>query len=76
MQRPLNLVCPLQILEFALEAYFIKEVLLAVIGRPIRTIIVKPNAPFPMLSDALVVGNQLSAYLKEARSRGCVNIGL
>jgi hypothetical protein len=33
MQRPLNLVCPLQILEFALEGYFIKEVLLAEIGR-------------------------------------------
>src|SRR5262249_61260434 len=30
---------------------FIKEVLLADIDRPIRTIIVEPNAPFPLLND-------------------------
>jgi len=78
MQRPLNLVWPRQTLEHVLEGYFIKEVLLAEIGRPIRTVIVEPNAPFPLLNDALIVsfGTQLGAYLKEARSRGCVNIGL
>jgi hypothetical protein len=78
MQRPLNLVWPRPVLEQILEGHFIKEVLLAEIGRPIRTIVVEPNAPFPFLNDALVVsfGSQLDAYLKAARSRGCVNIGL
>jgi hypothetical protein len=78
MQRPLNLVWPRQTLEAILEGYFIKEVLLSEIGRPIRTIVVEANAPFPFLNDALVVsfGIQLSSYLKEARSRGLINIGL
>jgi len=78
MQRTLNLVWPRQTLEAVLEGYFIKEVLLSEIGRPIRTIVVEANAPFPFVSDALVVsfGTQLSGYLKEARSRGFVNIGL
>jgi hypothetical protein len=72
MQRPLNLVWPRQTLEAVLEGYFIKEVLLSEIGRPIRTIVVDANAPFPFLSDALVIsfGIHLSGYLKEARSRG------
>jgi hypothetical protein len=78
MQRSLNLVWPRQTLEAVLEGYFIKEVLLSDIGRPVRTIVVEANTPFPFLNDALVVsfGNQLSDYLKEARSRGFVNIGL
>lgn len=78
MQRPLNLIWQRPILEQILEGYFIKEVLLAEIGRPIRTVIVERNAPFPLLNDALIVSfrTQLGAYLKEARSRGCVNIGL
>jgi hypothetical protein len=65
-------------LEFVLESYFIKEVLLAEIGRPIRTVVVEPNAAFPLINNALIVsyGTELSAYLREARSRGCVNIGL
>ena len=78
MRRPLNLVWPRPILEHVLEGYFIKEVLLAEVGRPIRTIVVEPNAPFPLINDALIVsfGARLSAYLREARSQGCVNIGL
>jgi hypothetical protein len=78
MRRPLNLVWPRQTLEVILEGYFIKEVLLSEIGRPIRSIVVEANAPFPFLNDALVVSfsNHLSGYLKEARSRGFINLGL
>lgn len=77
-QIPLNLVWQRQTLEYVLEGYFIKDVLLAQIGRPIRTIVVEQNAPLPLLNDALVVsfGTQLSGYLKEARSRGFTNVGL
>ena len=78
MQRTLNLVWPRQTLETVLESYFIKEVLLAEIGRGIRTIVVEPNAPMPLLNDALVVsfGSSLAGYLREARVRGFNNIGL
>lgn len=77
-RRVLNLIWPRQTLEYILEGHFIKEVLLAEIGRPIRTIVVERNAPFPLLDDALVVSfkSQLSGYLKEARLRGRSNIGL
>jgi hypothetical protein len=78
VRRPLNLLWLRQTLEMVLEGHFIKELLLAEIGRPIRTIMVEPNAPIPILSDALIVsfGTQLAGYLKEARERGCTNIGL
>jgi len=78
MRRPLNLLWLRQTLDTVLEGYFIKEILLAEIGRPIRTIIVEPNAPIPIFSDSLIVsfGPQLAGYLKEARARGCTNIGL
>lgn len=78
LQRPLNLLWRRQTLEVVLEAYFIKEVPLAEIGRPIRTVVVEANAPAPILSDALIVsfGPEFAGYLKEARLRGATNIGL
>lgn len=77
-QRPLNLIWRRQTLESVLEGYFIKEVLLAKIGRPIRSIVVEPNQPVPILNDALVVsfGTEFADYLKEAYGRGVTNIGL
>jgi hypothetical protein len=78
LQRPLNLLWRRQTLEFVVEGYFIKEVLLAEIGRPIRTFVVEANAPVPVLSDTLIVsgGLEFARYLKEARGRGATNIGL
>lgn len=78
MRRILNLVWMRPIIEYVLESYFIKEVLLAEIGRPIRTVVVEANAPIPFLDDALVVsfGANLAPYLKEARASGHKNIGL
>jgi hypothetical protein len=77
-RRPLNLLWRRLTLEAVLEGYFIKEVLLAGIDRPIRTIVVDANAPMPLLSDALVVslGTEQAGYLREARGRGLTNIGL
>jgi hypothetical protein len=65
-------------LESVLEGYFIKEVLLAEIGRPIRTVIFEENAPIPFLNDVLAVslGPAVAGYLEEARARGFKNIGL
>ena len=78
MQRPLNFIWRRLSLDKVIEAQFIKEVLLADIGRPIRMVLVEPNGPVPILSDSLVAsfGTELADYLKEARSRGAKNIGL
>jgi Exostosin family len=77
-RRPLTLLWQRPTLEGVLEGYFIKEVLLAELGRPIRTVVIEANAPVPFLNDVLVVsfGDSLAGYLKEARSRGFKNIGL
>jgi len=78
LRRTLSLVWMRPTLESVLEGYFIKEVLLAEIGRPVRTIVVEQNAPVPFLNDALVVsfGPNLANYLKQAKANGFRNIGL
>lgn len=77
-RQPLTLLWHRPTLETVLEGYFIKEVLLAEIDRPIRTVVIEANAPMPFFSDALVVsfGPSLAGYLKEARAQGFKNIGL
>jgi Exostosin family len=77
-RKPLTLLWLRPTLETVLESYFIKEVLLAEIGRPVRTVVIEANAPMPFLNDALVVsfGPSLAGYLKEARVNGFKNIGL
>lgn len=78
VRQPLTLLWHRPTLEGVLEGYFIKEVLLAEIGRPIRTVVIEANAPTPLLNDALIIsfGANLAGYLKEARARGFKNIGL
>jgi hypothetical protein len=78
LRRPLNLVWSRKTLEVVLESYFIKDVLLAEIGRPIRAVVVEANAPAPILNDALIVsfGTEFAGYLREAHLRGAINIGL
>ena len=78
LQQPLNLIWRRLSLEKVLEGHFIKEVLLAEIGRPLRTVLVEPNAPVPILSNSLLVsfGTELANVLKEARARGATNLGL
>jgi hypothetical protein len=75
--RPLNLVVLRAVLDGVLEAYFIKEVLLAGIGRPIRLMAVEEPAELPLLSDALYLGfgGIAAHYLAQARAQGCRNLG-
>lgn len=77
-RQPLTLLWLRPNLEAVLESYFIKEVLLAEIGRPIRTVVVEENAPIPFLNDVLIAsfGTNLAGYLKETRARGFKNLGL
>jgi hypothetical protein len=78
LPRPLNLLWRRETLDFVVEGHFIKELLLAEIGRPIRTFVIEENEPAPILSDALIVSfkTEFATYLKEARARGATNIGL
>ena len=78
LRRPLNLIWHRQTLDRVLEGHFIEEVLLAEIGRPIRTVLIEPNASMPILNDVLVVsfGTEFADYLREARARGATNVGL
>jgi hypothetical protein len=77
-RQPLTLLWQRPTLEVVLEGYFIKEVLLAEIGRPVRTVVIEAKAPVPFMNDVLVVsfGNDLAGFLKMARGKGCKNIGV
>lgn len=77
-RRPLNLIGRRLELDMIWEAYFIKEVLLAKIGRPIRLLAFEDNAPLPMMDDVLIIsfGSTYAPYLRDARTRGFRNIGL
>lgn len=76
--RPLNLIWKRQELESVLESYFIKEILLAAIPRPIRTIAIEPNSPVPLFDDSIYFSfnNSFAKLIEEARNRGCRNLGL
>jgi len=78
LSRPLNLIWRRKIIDSVLESYFIKEVLLATLGRPIRTIAFEDNAPPPLMNDALIVSfnTELANYIRAARAQGCRNIGI
>jgi Exostosin family len=75
---PLNLVWQRSTLDFVLEGCFIKEVLLGLISRPIRTIVTDATEAPPLLDDMLVVslGPTAADHLRRARDHGCRNIGL
>jgi len=77
-RTPLNIICRRTQLDAALESYFIKETLLAKVGRPIRVMAFEDKAAMPLLGDALVIsfGTSLAPYLRAARERGCRNVGL
>lgn len=75
---PLNVIWNRATLDAVLEGQFIREVLLAEIGRPIRMMAFQPDDQMPFYNDALVVSfdNEFAGYLAAARKRGCKNIGL
>jgi hypothetical protein len=77
-RAPLNVIGRRVELDRIWETYFIKEVLLAKIGRPIRLLAFEDTAPLPMMDDVLVLsfGATYAPYLRDARSHGCRNLGL
>jgi hypothetical protein len=77
-KRPLSLLWRRSTLDTVLEGYFIKEVLLGGLERPIRLVAIEESARAPLLDDALVVslGTEMAPYLREARARGARNLGL
>src|SRR2546423_15269071 len=80
MQSPrlLNLLWFRKTLDSVMEGYFVREVLLGELARPLRLIVFERGARLPELDDVLVVSfnAELAEYLRYLRSRGCRNIGL
>ena len=70
-QLPLNVIWRRRTLDFVPEAYFIGQVLLGDLGRPVRTIAVEQISQAPFLEGTLVVSmtTEFYGYLAEARRR-------
>jgi hypothetical protein len=70
--RPLTVIWRRRTLDLVPESYFITQVLLADLGRPVRTIAVEQLTDAPFVPGALVVSmkTEFAGYLAEARRRG------
>jgi hypothetical protein len=76
--RPLNLIWKRTTLDYVLEGYFVKEVLLAGLGRPVRQFAVDDNQNIQLGNDLLFVTFELDMVkpLLEAVESGCRNGGV
>lgn len=76
--RPLNFVWRRATLDFVLEGYFIREILLGALARPIRMMPLEDDERVAIGPDSLVasLGTEAAALLKDARQRGVKNVGL
>ena len=77
-ERPLNFLWRRATLDFVLEGYFIREILLGALDRPLRVIPLEDDQPVPFGHDMLIasLNTEAAPLLKEARARGFRNIGL
>jgi hypothetical protein len=77
-RRPLNFIWRRATLDFVLEAYFIREILLGTIGRPVRVFPFEDNQRVAIGPDTLLasLGTQAAPLLRDARQRGVTNVGL
>jgi hypothetical protein len=77
-QRPLNLVWRRASLDRVLEGYFIKEVLLGGVRRPVRQVLLEDNGGGTLEHDSLfvVLRGDLSDVVRAARENGLQNIGV
>jgi hypothetical protein len=71
-QQPLNVIWRRRTLELVPESYFIENVLLGDLGRPVRIIPVEQIPETPFIEGSLVVSKatEFFPYLAEARRRG------
>src|SRR5580704_323177 len=76
--RPLTFLWRRKSLDAILEGYFIKETLLAAIGRPVRVVPFEDDQPVPLGPDTLIggLGAEMAPLLAQARARNVANIGL
>lgn len=76
--RPLNFVWRRAALDLVLETYFIREVLLGALPRPIRMVPFEDNERIVIEPDTLVASfsTEAAPLLKDARQRGVKNVGL
>jgi hypothetical protein len=77
-RRPLNLIWRRTTLDSVLEGYFIKEVLLAELARPVRQFALEDNQRVNGGDDMLFVtlGTEFADQLRMAAEAGCRNLGV
>ena len=77
-QRPLKLIWRRTSLDRVLEGYFIKEVLLAGLRRPVRQVMLEENIGGHLGHDSLfvVLRGDLSDVVRAARENGMQNLGI
>jgi hypothetical protein len=76
-ERPINLVWRRTMLDGVLESQFLRQVVLAGIGRPQRWIAVEDGQALPDMDDLLVCSfGDCGSYLRELRSNGRRNLGV
>jgi len=76
--RPLNLIWRRSTLDYVLEGYFVKEVLLAGLRRPVRQFAVDDHQSLQLGNDLLFVtfGSDMVKPFLEAVEMGCRNVGV
>ncbi len=76
--RPLTFIWRRATLDSVLEGYFIKDVLLAGLRRPVRILSVEDDQPIPLGPGTLLgsLGPEMAPVLQQARAHGIPNVGL
>ena len=76
--RALNVVCDRVSWDFVPESYFIREVLLGGLRRPVRVLPLEENETLPLMNDLLVIchENRMRSFIGQAVQRGIRNLGV
>ena len=78
MSRALNLVCDRAVWDFVMEGYFIREVLLSGLQRPVRVFPLEADQNLPVRNDLLVVSlyNAMEPFINRVIQSGAKNVGV
>lgn len=78
MQRALNVVCDRATWDFVMECYFIREVLLSGLTRPVRVFPLEPEQGLPVQNDLLIVSlcNTMEPFINRVIQAGAKNVGV
>lgn len=78
MLRPLNVICPQKDWDYLMEGYFIREVLLGGLQRPVRVFPLEVGENVPVANDLLVVclNKLMVEFINGVIQSGAKNVGV